>query len=63
MTPKFKKGDKCKVIKNLLSPTSIGDIVEIVSSFEVNGRIYYKTIFEGYPTLEGYSAETCLEKV
>ena len=63
MTPKFKTGDKCKVIKNLLSPTSIGDVVEIISSFEVNSRIYYKIIIEKCPNLEGCSAETCLEKI
>ena len=62
MIPKFKKGDKCKIIKNLLSPTSVGDIVEIIDSFEVNGRVYYKTIFEDYPTLKGFAAESCLEK-
>lgn len=64
MIPKFKKGDKCKVIKNLLSPTSIGDIIEIVNPIEDNnGKIYYTIIHSEYPSIKGLASENCLEKV
>lgn len=29
---KFKAGDRCKVVKNAISPKSIGHIVEIVGN-------------------------------
>lgn len=64
MKPKFKTGDKCKVIKNLLSPTSVGDIIEIVNPIETsNGKIYYTIIYPEYPSIKGFASETCLEKI
>jgi len=64
MDAKFKKGDKCRVIKNLLSPASIGDIVEVVNPIEAcNGKIYYNIIYPEYPSIKGFASEGCLEKV
>lgn len=51
---KFKKGDRCVVVKNALSPRSVGHVVEIV---DVIGKYGYKIRCEG---LTGYAAESCL---
>ena len=40
---KYKKGDRCKVIKNALAPDSVGDIVTIDSiAFQTDSSILYR---------------------
>lgn len=57
---KFNKGDKCKVVKNLLAPECVGDIVEVTGWFSVRGRNYYHILEEG---MKGIASEGCLELV
>lgn len=59
---KYNIGDKCKVIKNLLSPKSIGHTVIIDGvAVEKEGRIIYNAHIEGYEQINCLCAETCLE--
>ena len=55
---KFNNGDKCKVVKNLLAPDCLGDVVEVVGNFQMNGRYYYHTLQDG---VKGIASENCLE--
>ena len=56
---KFKKGQKCKVIANLLAPQCVGMEVTILGVVgEKDGRVMYRIDEEG---LKGYAAESCLE--
>lgn len=58
---KFKKGQKCRVVKNRLAPQCIGMEVTILGVVgEEDGRVMYR-IDEG--GLKGYAAESCLEEV
>ena len=57
MKAKFKVGDKCKVVKNLLAPRCIGNVVEITKVLAHNGKYYYETL-EG--RMRGIAAENCL---
>jgi hypothetical protein len=57
MEAKFKVGDKCKVVKNLLAPECTGNIVEITKVLMHNGKYYYATLEDG---LKGLAAENCL---
>lgn len=58
---KFKEGDRCRVVKNLLAPHCVGQIVVINGvALSLNGRNYYH-ITEG--GLKGIAAENCLEKL
>ncbi len=41
MIRKFKIGDRCRIIKNALSPKCIGDIVEIVGYCDNSDKLYY----------------------
>lgn len=59
---KYKKGNKCKVIKNLLSPQSVGQTVIIDGvAVEKYGRVIYNAHIEGYEQINCLCAETCLE--
>ena len=40
MAAKFKKGDRCRVVKNLLAPSCIGQMVTIVEVIGVQKPIY-----------------------
>lgn len=69
---KYKPGDICEVIQNLLSPRCVGHTVRIVEPLEVpqvpgRERTYYKVAIlptsEEEVELEGIAAETCLKKV
>lgn len=56
---KFKKGQKCKVIHNLLAPHCVGQTVKILGVVaEKDGRVMYRIDEEGR---QGYGAESCLE--
>lgn len=60
--PKYSKGNKCKVIKNLLSPQSVGQTVIIDGvAVEKDDRIIYNAHIEGYEQINCLCAETCLE--
>ena len=56
---KFKNGDKCVVVKNLLAPHCVGHTVTIKGCFTTGGRNYYHILHEN--GLKGISAESCLE--
>lgn len=59
---KFKQGDKCRVIKNLLSPSCIGDIVTVESVITTyDGRFLYAITLDN--SIMGYAAEGCLELI
>ena len=56
---KFLKGQKCKVIHNLLAPHCVGQTVTILGVVaEKDGRVMYRIDEEGR---QGYAAESCLE--
>ena len=59
---KYNKGNKCKIIKNLLSPQSVGQTV-IIDGVAVakDGRVIYNAHIEGYEQINCLCAETCLE--
>ena len=58
---KFKVGDKCKVIKNLLANECVGDIVTITKVSKLYGRYYYK--IQHKDKIEGIASEGCLDLV
>lgn len=58
---KFKSGDKCRVVKNLLSPGCVGCIVHITDGISINGKSYYKVAHMG--NVKGFASEGCLELV
>ena len=58
---KFKAGDRCKVIKNVLSPKSIGHVVEIIGAVGKNGYMTKET-YNGR-IMYGYASENCLELI
>lgn len=59
---KFKVGDKCIVTKNLLSPSCVGDKVEIISiETTYDGRNFYHILLEG--GIKGIASEKCLELI
>lgn len=58
---KFKKGQKCRVVKNLLAPQCIGMEVTILGVVgEKDGRVTYQIDEDG---IQGYAAEACLESM
>ena len=58
---KFKSGDRCRVIKNWLSPQSIGNIVIIDSiAFETDTTTIYHIQDDEFM---GYASEKCLELI
>ncbi len=58
---KFKKGQKCKVVANLLAPQCVGMEVTILGvAGEKDGRVIYRIDEEG---IQGYAAEPCLESM
>lgn len=57
MKAKFNVGDKCKVVKNLLAPKCIGNVVEVTKVLAHNSKYYYE-ILEG--DMKGIAAEDCL---
>lgn len=58
---RFKKGEKCRVIKNLLSPEGIGQVVTILRiAAESEGSVLYAIEVEG---MQGFAMERCLEKI
>ena len=57
MEAKFKVGDRCRVVKNLLAPKCIGNVVEITKVLMCNGKYYYETLEDG---MKGVAAENCL---
>ena len=64
---KFNPGDKCRVVKNLLSPYCIGNIVEIIGVIRESegGKTLYKireSDDDGY-YLDGFAIENCLELI
>ena len=52
---KFKAGDRCKVVKNAISPKSIGHIVKIVGTI---GNMGYRVRFDN--GMVGMASENCL---
>lgn len=61
---KYKTGDKCKVIKNLLDPDCVGHIVTIKDvAFEKDDRVIYNCFIKGHEHINCLAAETCLEPV
>lgn len=62
---KFKVGEKCKVIKNALSPKCVGDIVTILEvCITTSNKYFYKVssdiILSNGEPLVGYAEEDCL---
>ena len=58
---KFESCQKCRVIKNLLSPECIGQTVVIIRvANERDGRVLYEVMEDGY---HGYASEECLEAI
>ena len=57
---KYKIGDKCKIIKNLLSPSNIGDMVTIIDICRTT-KPFYTIQFND--SLKGYASENCLKLV
>ena len=57
---KYKIGDRCKVIKNFLSPNNIGDIVTVIDTCRTTNPFYTIQFNDG---LKGYASENCLELV
>lgn len=58
---KFKSCQKCRVIKNLLSPENVGQVVVIIRvADERDGRVLYEVMEDG---LHGYASEDCLELI
>ena len=53
---KFKKGDKCKVVKNVLAPKCVGMVVTVFATIGNNG---YKVRYDNGRT--GIASENCLE--
>lgn len=61
---KFKKGDVCKVVKNLLAPKCVGHLVEVLGiASEKEGRVLYKIKIKDSTNLEGYASEGCLQPI
>lgn len=61
-TPKYKKGDRCKVIKNALAPECIGHAVTIDSvAFQRGPSTLYRIIIDD--DIMGYASEHCLELI
>lgn len=58
---KFKIGDKCRVVKNLLAPSCVGCIVHITDCISINGKLYYKVSHMG--NTKGFASEKCLELI
>ena len=61
---KYKKGDRCRIVNNLLRPECIGQTVVIESVFsERDGRVLYNAKIEDerYPDMACVCAETCIE--
>lgn len=56
---KFKKDDKCVVVKNLLAPHCVGHTVTIKDWFTAGGKNYYHVLDEN--GLIGIAAESCLK--
>lgn len=60
--PKFKVGDRCRVIKNLFAPDCVGFEVSITDiSVSRNGKYFYTTLFE--KGIKGICSENCLELI
>lgn len=60
--PKYKKGDRCKVIKNALAPECIGHAVTIDSvAFQRGPSTLYRIIIDD--DIMGYASEHCLELI
>lgn len=57
---KYRKGDRCKVIKNALAPNFVGYTVVIDSiAIETPTSVLYRVINED---IMGYASEKCLER-
>ena len=55
-------GDKCKITKNLLSSSCIGDIVTIIEIHtSIENKPFYTIEFED--GLKGYASENCLKPI
>lgn len=58
---KFESGQKCRVVKNLLSPKNVGQVVTIIRvAYERDGRVLYEVNEEG---MHGYATEGCLKLI
>ena len=58
---KFESGQKCRVIKNFLSPEYIGHVVTIIRVANVDfGKVLYEVDVDG---MLGYASEACLEAI
>ncbi len=58
---KFKAGQKCRVIRNLLAPHHVGMTVTILNvAGKMDGRVMYRIEEEG---MQGYASESCLEAI
>lgn len=56
---KFSSGQKCRVIKNFLSPEYIGQEVTIIRVANASyGKVLYEVDVDG---VHGYASEKCLE--
>ena len=61
-TPKYKKGNRCKVIKNSLAPTCVDHIVTIDSvAFQRGSSTLYHIIIDD--DIMEYASEHCLELI
>lgn len=59
---KFKIGDKCIVIKNALAPNCVGNMVEVIDSFQ--GVEADKTIYRiKVDDINGFASEGCLKLI
>ena len=56
---KYKEGQKCRVVKNLLAPECVGMTVTILGVAIENGKaVLYRVREDG---MDGYAMESCLE--
>lgn len=53
---KYKKGDKCKVVKNVLAPKCVGMVVTVIATIGNSG---YKVRYDN--GWIGIASENCLE--
>ena len=56
---KYKEGQKCRIVKNLLAPSCVGQTVTILGVAIENGSAVLYRVRED--EIDGYAMETCLE--
>jgi hypothetical protein len=58
----YKVNDRCRITQNLLSPSSIGDVITITEvHVSIENRPFYTIRFDD--GMVGYASENCLKLV